>query len=135
MTKQKTLLLIPLTIIAGFLLYSWGTFLFTEVVATWRHYLALGLFAILVFLYFKSFKKTVVATGLYLIIGTCNFLTLTPSVRWDSYGLKVVSVEISTPRFQLLSFGLLTLFCILNFDILVDMYLDYNERKKAKRNI
>jgi hypothetical protein len=132
MTKQKILLLIPLTIVAGLLVYSWATILFTDVIATWRHYVALGLFAALIFLFFKSLTKSVLATGLYFIIGTCNLLTLTPSVTTNSYGLRIGSAEIWTPSFQLLSFGLLVLYFILNFDTLTNIYLDYKETRQAK---
>lgn len=132
MKKQKILLLIPLTIVAGLLAYSWATILFTDVVATWRHYVAVGLFIALMFLFFRSATKTVLATGLYFIIGTCNFLTLTPSVTTNSYGLKIGSAEMWTPSFQLLSFGLLVLYFILNFDTLTNIYLDYKEAKQAK---
>ena len=133
MTKRKLLLLIPLAIIAGFLIYTWTNILFMGFDSNWRHYVALGLFVLLIYLYFKSFKKAILATGLYLLIGTCNLLTLTPSVTTDSYGIRIASLEIATPMFQLLSFGILVLYSILNFDTLVDIYLDYKEAKKAKQ--
>ena len=133
MTKQKILLLIPLTIVTGLLVYSWATILFTDVVATWRHYLALALFIGLIYLFFKSFKKTVLATGIYLIFGTCNLLTLTPSVTTNSYGMRIGSLELWTPTFQLLSFSILVLFFVLNFDTLINIRLDYQEARKAKK--
>src|SRR5579862_1735270 len=133
MTKQKILLLIPLTIVAGLLIYSWATILFTDVVATWRHYLALALFIGLIYLVFKSFKKTVLATGIYLIFGTCNLLTLTPSVTTNSYGMRIGSLELWTPTFQVLSFGILMLFFVLNFDTLINIRLDYQEARQAKK--
>ena len=133
MTKQKILLLIPLTIVTGLLVYSWATILFTDVVATWRHYLALALFIGLIYLFFKSFKKTVLATGIYLIFGTCNLLTLTPSVTTNSYGMRIGSLELWTPTFQLLSFSILVLFFVLNFDTLINIRLDYQEARQAKK--
>lgn len=132
MTKQKILLLIPLTIVAGFLVYSWGAILFINATITWRHCLALTFFVALIYLYFKSFTKTVLATGLYFIIGTCNLLTLTPAVTTNSYGLRIGSLEIWTPTFQLLSFGLFILYFILNFDILTNIYFNYKQTRKAK---
>ena len=132
MAKKKILLLIPLIIIAGLIIYSWAIILFTEAVATWRHYLALLLFAGLIFLLFKSFTETVICTGLYLILGTCNLLALTPSVTTDSYGVQFGSAQLCTPPFQLLSFGLLLLFFALNIDALINIYLDYKEAKKNK---
>jgi hypothetical protein len=133
MTKQKVLLLIPLAIVAGFLMYGWATILFTDIIATWRHYFACILFTALVFFYFKSLTKAVLATGIYLVIGTCNLLTLTPLVTSDSFGLRIFSVQIETPPFQLLSFGLLVLFSILNFDTLTNIYLDFKDAQQAKK--
>jgi hypothetical protein len=78
--RQKVLLLIPLGVITGLLIYSWTTFLLTDITATWRHYLALGLFTILVYLYFKSFEQTVIATGIYLLLATFNALSMTPQI-------------------------------------------------------
>ena len=133
MTKQKILLLVPFGIIAGFLIYSWIIILSTEVVATWRHYLAAVLFFVLIFSILKNFKWTILATIIYLILGTCNLLTLTPSVTTNSYGAKIGSIEMWTPSFQILSFGLLVLFLILNFDTLINMYLDYKETKEQNK--
>ena len=95
------------------------------VVKTWQHYVALGLFAVLVFLFFKSFNKTVIATGLYLLLATFNGLSMTPEIitSWFRIG------PVETPPFQLLSLGLLVLFLILNSDTLVNMYLDNKESK------
>jgi hypothetical protein len=132
MTKSNVLILIPLTIVAGLLLYCWTVILFTNIEATWRHYLALGLFGLLLYFQFHSWTKTVLFTGLYLLFGTCNLLSLTPSVQTNSFGLRMVSVEIWTPTFQLLSFGLLILYFFLNFDNLTNIYLDYKESKGRK---
>jgi hypothetical protein len=133
MTKQKILLLTPLTIIAGLLIYTWATILFTDIDATWRHYSGLVLFVILIFLFLKSFKKAVLGTGIFLILGTCNLLTLTPSVTSNSFGIKIGSFEIGTPVFQLLSFGILLLYFFINFDTLVNIQLDYRDTKRLKK--
>lgn len=134
MTKQKILLLIPLAIVGGLLSYTWIIILFTDVVATWRHYPSIALFIILMLLFFKNFKKTILATAFYLLLGTCNLLVLTPSITSNSFGVGIGSVQIWTPAFQLLSFGLLVLFAILNFDTLVNMYLDYKEVKAQQKS-
>ena len=130
MTKQKILILLPLLVIGGLIIYSWIIILFTNVMATWQHWTALLLFIVIAFLFFKNFKWAVLATGVYLILGTINLLSLTPSVITNTYGIKIGSVEIWTPSLQLLSFGLLVLFAILNFDTLTDMYFDFTEKKK-----
>jgi hypothetical protein len=125
MTKKKILLIIPLIIIAGLLIYCWTTILFTNIIATWQHYMALALFAVIVLIYFKSFTKTIIATGLYLLLATFNALSMTPEINTSWF--RVGSIE--TPHFQLLSLGLLVLFLILNSDTLVNMYLDNKEAK------
>jgi hypothetical protein len=128
--KQKMLLLIPLGIITGLLIYSWTTFLLTDITATWQHYLALGLFAILVYLYFKSFQKTVIATGLYLLLATFNAFSMTPQIITSWF--KISSIE--TPHFGTLSLLLFILFLILNSDTLVNMYLDQKEAKTKRKS-
>ena len=99
MTKQKILLLIPLAIIAGLLIYSWATILLTDITATWQHYVALGLFVGLICLYFKSFNRAILATGLYLLMATCNAFSMTPAISTSWF--QIGSIE--TPHFQLLS--------------------------------
>ena len=135
MSKEKKLHLSILIIIGGILLYCWSIILFTEIEATWRHYLAVILFIPILILFKKDFKKDILFTGVYLILGTCNLLTLTPSVTSNSYGVRIGSVEVWTPTFQLYSFLILILFFLLNFNALVNYYLDYQDSKKAKQNI
>ena len=133
MKKQKVLLLIPLAIIAGILLYTWTTILFTGIVATWRHYMATIPLLVLIFRFFKKTNIALPGIIFYLILGTCNLLTLTIEVSTISYGVKIGSVSISTPPFQLLSFSLLIFVLIVNFDILINMYLDYKETKAQRK--
>jgi hypothetical protein len=133
MTKKKVLLLIPLLLIAGLILYTWITVLTGDNVLVWRHYTASVLFVPLIYLFTRNFRKVILGTVIYLILGICNFLTLTPTIVRNSYWNRIGSASIETPAFQLLSFGLLTLLCVLNFDTLVNMYLDFKEmREKAK---
>lgn len=128
MTRQKLFLSIPLAIVAGLLIYCWTIILSTETLATWRHYVGFGLFLILIFFYFKSYKLTVIGTGIYFLLGTFNVLSITAEI--STSWLRIGPVQ--TPPVQLLSLGLFILFAILNFDPLVDMYLDYKEAKQAK---
>ena len=123
--RQKVLLLIPLGIITGLLIYSWTTFLLTDTTASWRHYLALGLFTVLVYLYFNSFEQTVIATGLYLLFATFNAFSMTPQIMTSWFNIG----SIETPHFVTSSLLLLILFLILNSDALVNMYLDQKEAK------
>ena len=133
MTKKKVLLLIPLLLIAGLLLYSWITVLTGDNILVWRHYTGLILFLPLIYLFTKNLRKALLATLIYLILGTCNVLTLTPSIIWNSYGIRIGSVNLETPPFQVLSFGLLILLCGLNFDTLVDIYFDFKEMRQKNK--
>ena len=132
MPKKKISLLAPLLIIAGLLIYTWITVLTGDNILVWRHYTGLILFVPLIYLFTKNFRKTLLGTFIYLILGICNFLTLTPSIKWNSFGIYVADTKIGTPPFQLLSFCLLILLCILNFDTLVHIYLDFKEIRQTK---
>ncbi|MEX6690867.1 hypothetical protein QTN47_25385 [Danxiaibacter flavus] len=131
MTRQKVFLSLPLAIAAGLLIYCWTIIFSTDTLATWRHYVGLGLFLILIFFYFKSFKLTVIGTGIYFLLATINALSMTAeiSVSW----LRIGPIE--TPPVQLLSLGLFILFAILNFGTLTEIYLDYKESKQAKAKL
>jgi hypothetical protein len=133
MTKQRIQILIPLSIVAGLLIYSWVIILFTVVLATWRNYIGLLLFLPLPYLYFKNLKLAILSTGIILIAGTLNLFTLTPSVQTSSYGVKIVSFEIWTPELQLPALGILVLYFCLNFNSLINIYLDYQERREKKK--
>ena len=135
MNKQKVLVLIPVVITGAFLTYTCCVILFTDVCATWRHYLSLICFLVLIYILTKNnFKKSLFAATIFLIAGTTNLFVLTPSITSHSYGITVAGFTIATPPFQLLSFLIFILFCILNFNALADAYLDYKEIKEQKKN-
>ena len=127
MTRQKIFISIPLAIAAGLLIYSWTIFLLTEALASWRHYVGLVLFFVLTLFYFKSYKFTIVGTGIYFLLATFNMLSMTAEITtsWLSIG------PVRTPPIQLLSFGLFILFAVLNLDPLIEIYLDYMDSKQA----
>jgi cell division protein FtsW (lipid II flippase) len=128
MTRQRFFLYIPLTIVVGLLIYCWTIIISTDVLATWRHYVGLGLFLFLMFFFIQSFKLAAIGTGFYLLLATFNVLSITAetSTSW----LRIGPIE--TPPIQLLSLGIFILFAILNFDSLIDSYLDYKESKQSK---
>jgi hypothetical protein len=128
MTRRKIFLLIPLLVAAGLLINCWTIILSTDTLADWRHYLGLGLFLILIFFYFKDFRLTIIGTGIYFLLGTFNALAMTAEI--NTSWLRIGPIE--TPPVQLLSLGLLVLFAILNFEPLIDIYLDYKEARQGK---
>lgn len=132
MSKQKIRILIPLLIIAGLLVYSWIIFLTTDWLPIIQHYIGLILFIPLVYYFFKNLKRTIVWTGIYLLLGVCKFLAITPFLMRTSMGIKMGSLELGMPSFQLIPFLIFILYAILNFDQLAEIYLDYKEGKAKK---
>ena len=128
MTKRKLFLATPLAIAGGLLIYCWIIILSTDNLANWRHYFGLALFLMLIFFYFRSYKLTLIGTGIYFLLATFNLLSMTAEITTS--WLRIGSVE--TPPVQMLSLGLFILFAILNIDPLIDIYLDYKEAKQSK---
>lgn len=129
MTKLKIRILIPLVIIFTFLAYTWAVFFIRGYSPGWHHYAALILFCPLIFYYFRKIKRAVPGTGIFLLLGAANLFSLTPARISNRFGLKIGSVELWTPSFQLLSFLIFIIYFLLNFSTLVEMYLDYRESK------
>lgn len=101
----------------------------TDLLATWRHYLAIGLYLILIIVSAKSLKYSRIGLEIYLILATFALHAITPDITtsWIRIG------PISTPPVQLLSLGILTLYAIINLNSLIDMYLDYEDVKIARK--
>ena len=129
MNKKKIPVLIPLAILGGILIYCWTTFITTDLIGTWRHYIGITMYLIIVAMLFKSIKYSTILLGVYLLFATFSLLAITPAIStsWIRIG------PVSTPPVQLLSLGIFILYAILNFNPLVDFYLDYKEAKDAKK--
>jgi hypothetical protein len=127
--KRKLLFFIPFSILTISLIYSWYTFIFTDNIAVFSHYLGLLFFLpVIYFLYKdKSLKKAIVLTGVYLILATINLFSFMPFVITSSFGISIGSIDIWSPSFNGFALLLLILYCVLNFDTLVDIHLDYKE--------
>ena len=126
MNKQTKLILVPIIIIALMLLYCWVNILIGETIATWKHYVGLIMFALIVFFSVKN--KIVIATlstGVFLFLATFNLLALTPEIKTSWIGIG----PITTPPIQLLSLGLFILYVCVNMNSLIDIHLDYKEGK------
>ncbi len=133
MIKRKILLFIPLTIIASLLTRTWTELLIGNTIAVWQHYLALFLFIPPAYWFFKDFKKALISTAIYLLIATFNGVCLAPELSYNSYSIRLGTVEIWTPQFQILSFCLFLVYAVLNFNSLVDIYLDLKEWKIRRK--
>lgn len=132
MSKQKIRILIPLVVIAGLLLYSWIFFLTTDWLAIIQHYIGLVLFIPLVYYFFNNLNRAVIWTGIYLLMGVCKFLAFTPFLMRTAMGIKIGSLELGMPSFQLIPFLIFIVYGILNFDQLAEIYLDHKERKQKR---
>jgi hypothetical protein len=131
-TKQKILYFIPFVIVVCILLYSWFTFVFTDNLAVASHYLGLVFFAPIIYYHFKdrSFKIPIVLFAFYLILATINLFSIFPFIMSSSIRISVGTITIWTPAINGYSLLILILFGILNFDTLVEVYLDYKESNK-----
>jgi hypothetical protein len=111
------------------MLYGWTVILTTDILATWRHYIGVVLFITLILLFFKSEKATILATGVFLLVATFNGLAMTAAIKTFYFG----SSSNATPPIQMLSLGILILYFVLNLDSLIEMQLDYKERKAQRK--
>ena len=129
MTKEKKLLLIPLIIMTILLSYCWAVILTTDILATWRHYIGLTLFIIIVFLFFKNLIAATIGTGIYLLLATFNLLAMTAQI--NTSGIRIG--EVSTPGVQLQSFGLFVIYFLVNLNPLIDIEFKYQEKRKRNK--
>jgi len=129
MTKRNLFTLIPLTLIAGSLVYSWVVFFTTPYGATWRQYVALALFVAPCLLFFVDYKKAVIDTLIYLLSGVFNVLSMQSTVT--VFTINFFGYD-NPVYINLLSLVLLILAFCLNFNTLVNMYLDFKEKKDKK---
>ena len=127
--KKKNLFFIPFSILTITLIYFWCTFIFTENIAAFSHYIGLLLFLPVIYFLFKdkTLKKAIVLTGAYLLLATINLLSFLPFVMTTSFGISIGSINIYLPSLNGFALLLLVLYCVLNFDTLVEIHLDYKE--------
>ena len=135
MSRQKIRILIPLIIIAGLLLYTWIMILTTDSAAIIQHYIGLVLFIPLGYLFSKNLNRTIIWTGIYLLLGVVKFLAITPSLVSTSAGISIGPLQLGMPSFQVIPFLIFILYAILNFDQLAEIYLDYKEAKEKKNKV
>lgn len=126
--KNRILPSIPFLIISLIVLYTWFEIITAEYIATWRHYVALALVAVNAVLYFVKYKQAVLLTGIILILATFNLLSFFAIIQTSCLGFG----SITTPDIQLKSLLLLVIYCVINFNILLNWYLDMKEAKAKK---
>lgn len=132
MLTPRTRLLIPLLVIACYLVHSWIVLIAEGWSPHIQHYIAVLLFIPLVILFFKNLRLLMIWAGIYALLATFNLLTLTPDAERWSMGIHIAAFTIASPSFQSRGFLVLLTYSILNFDGLVNMYLDHKEAKTKK---
>jgi len=129
--KHKVYFFIPFGLIAVLLLYSWVNFLTTDNYAQFSQYLGLVLFLPLIYFLYKdkTFKYVIILTGVYLVLATVNILSFLPFIMTNTFGIRIGSLNIWSPRLNGFALLLLITYSIFNFDNLVTIYHDYKETK------
>ena len=126
---RKIISLIPFLIICGIVIHTWVEFITTDYIATWRHYLALIAVAINAALYFVRYKQALLLTGLILILATFNLLSFFYDIKTWVFGIG----PLRTLPMELKSLLLLVIYCLVNFNFLINWYLDKKQEKARKR--
>ena len=119
---RKAVQLLPMIIAFLILCYTWYVILNTEYFATLKHKFALFWFIFCVVLYFVRFNYGLVASGLFLIVASINFVAFFPEIKSSSYFFKIGSLEMSTPAIQWPALFLLILYFIVNGSYLLKLY-------------
>ncbi len=130
--KKKVLSVIPFMVVCIIIIINWYQMIFGNYAATLKHYITLLLIITNAVWYFVKYKFSILLTGTILILATFNVLTFyaeTTTVAWTPL---IGKVQLSTPGIQGWSFLIFLGYCIINFNMLVDWYLDFKEAKQNK---
>jgi len=125
MAKKNILLLIPLLIITAYTIYTWSAILSRQVAPDWQHVTCICGVIFCWVLFSIDYKKALLGTGIFLLAGLLNILSLTPAL--STFYIHMGGLQIT---FNLLCLGLLILYIVCNNVALVDIYLDWKEKKK-----
>lgn len=133
--KTRRAFYIPFFIVTAILLYNWFLFIVTDATALLRHYIALLLYLVILFLLRvdKTLKKPLLAVGVYLLLASLGYISLLSWVGGTSYGVRIVSLELQTPQLTGVPLTIFILYALLAFDPLTDIYLDYKEAREKRR--
>ena len=99
-----------LLILVDYLITTWITIVQEHYVVKWQHVTAALLFLPLPILLFKNYKAAVFGTGIYLLIGLFNGLSLTAALDTGSFTMG----ELTISGFNWFALELLVLFAILH---------------------
>jgi len=122
---KRILLFIPLVWAISTLSNTWIQILTSGSTAVWQHYSALILLAILIGTSFRGFTATLIATGIFLLIGVFGGYSLTVPI--SSTTIRVGSL-LSFP-FNAFCLMIFSIYLLLNGYTLVKIYMEKKERE------
>jgi hypothetical protein len=122
----------PFLILIIILGYTWCIIMTTDYFATTKHIIALILALCNLVLYFLRFRYAIFFTGIILILASLNLLAFFPDMVSTSYFIKIGNIEVATPSIQWKLLLIFVFYCIVNFNFLINLYLDYKEKRKIK---
>ena len=105
--------------------------MFSNNIPSFSHYLGMIFFLPIIYFLFKekTLKKPIILTEGYLVLATINILSFFPFLFKSSLKIAIGSFTLYTPVINGLALLILVIYSVLNFDTLVDIYLDYKEAK------
>lgn len=130
--SKKLINLIPFGLICLILIYTWYIILSTDIIATWRHWLALSLALVNLVVYYFRFLFGLIFTGAFLLLACFSLLSIFPERICTSYFLKLGETEISTPGIDGKSFWLFLLYLALNTGYFIKLYLHHKYPPKEQ---
>lgn len=128
--KYRILQVTPFAMLSCIVANTWFIFISTDYEATWGHYLLLAFILINAVFYFKNWKLAVLLTGI-LLLG-CTFYLLPPFMQVESAFIHIGPVPI--PWIEYWSFLIFLIYFIINFNYLIELYLDFQEHRKEAKN-
>ena len=123
-TKNYLLLLVPYLTVLVVMAVSWKDFVFAGYAPRWQHTAAVVGFLIVTDCLEIKFDIGLIALGCFLVLGTFNVFSFTTGI----HSFWIISDKYC-PRLQPESLGILVIYGFCNFDVLVEIYLDYKEAR------
>jgi len=124
---KKILNLLPFLALVGISIYTVIIFLTDSYIASWPQYLAFVLLIANGAVYFYQFKYGVLGTGVLLVVAMFARISFFPWIA--TWGIRIV---IDLPKFEPNMLGLFVLYFLLNFNMLMNWYLDVKEAGRRR---
>lgn len=129
--RQKLFSLLPFIVLCVVILYTCVEIIATDYAASLRHYLAMAIMFCNGVLYFTKYRLAIIFTGIILILATFDMLAFFSVVKTYYWSVNIADKSISTPGIQLVPLIVLVVYCLINFNLLIDCYIDYMDTKKT----